>query len=230
MRKHVSLLHKALALAKLEAGEDLPTMNQSYFSGLYTRLRKGEWTYGHDHVLQRHRIRIERKDLVCPLAMTQIMSSQGRFMAAELRTHVQQHYERFYLRWRKSLQIPQDNLRHFLDPNVTSVEVLLKHMWEMRRDMEQQELRGFAIFPESSVNVGYIHMDATTIVALYCKLYREKCRGEDGNLIPLDKLVNQRCEQIFEELFHMDRIRKCRRIRMDRIPDYRGQHHFRHSL
>ncbi len=44
MAKRVSMLAKELLLTKLEVGESLPALNQSFFSAMYTPLRNGRST------------------------------------------------------------------------------------------------------------------------------------------------------------------------------------------
>ena len=58
MAKRVSMLAKELLLSqtKLEADDPLPELNQSFFSALYTSLRSGKWTHGHDAILTRRRV------------------------------------------------------------------------------------------------------------------------------------------------------------------------------
>ena len=225
-RKRISLVHKELSLAKLESHEKLPLMNQSYFSALYTSLRTGKWNHGHDEILERHRFKPD--DLVCPAAMWQIMAAESIRMAAELKTHVTRHYTRFYQKWRKLCEVPDSNVEHDLDPNSTELPELLKHLWEIRRDMEDRGFRSFAIFPEASIDIRYLRFDATAIVACYKQLWKNQwADSEEGNSkkpppnpLLLDDngkpfkrfcdLVHKRYEEIFEELFDMKIIKKCR--------------------
>ncbi|MCP4968954.1 MAG: hypothetical protein GY926_27470, partial [bacterium] len=94
--KRVSMLAKELLLAKLEAEETLPTLNQSFYSALYTLLRNGKWKYtGHDALLARRRA----ADPGLSSVMAQVMALAGRKLAAELDSHYRRHYERVYRRW-----------------------------------------------------------------------------------------------------------------------------------
>ncbi len=98
MTKRVSMLAKELLLAKLEAEEALPTLNQSFYSALYTSLRNGKWKYtGHESLLARRRA----ADPGLGSVMAQVMALAGRKLAAELDTHYRRHYEQFYRRWKR---------------------------------------------------------------------------------------------------------------------------------
>ena len=55
-----------------------------------------------------------------------------------------------------------------LDPETTPVPELLKAMWEMMKKIEEVAgPRSFAIFPEASIDLNFLWLDATTIVRLF---------------------------------------------------------------
>ncbi len=97
LAKRVSMLTKELLLTKLEAREELPALNQSFFSALYTSLRSGKWNHGHDALLAQRQV----DDPGLGSIMTQIMALVGKRLAAALDTHYRCYYERFYVRWRR---------------------------------------------------------------------------------------------------------------------------------
>ncbi len=138
MEKRVSMLAKELLLTKLEAGERLLALNQSFFSALYTSLRSGKWNHGHDALLAQRQV--DDPGLGC--VMSQIMALVGKRLATALDTHYRCHYERFYKRWKRVCLDPVDGEEdgdvlddHFLDPQETQLNELVRHAWLMRCDL-----------------------------------------------------------------------------------------------
>lgn len=241
MRKRVSMLAKELLLAKLKAGEDLPPLDQSFYSALYTSLRNGKWKHGHDAVLARHRAPDpELKSVIC-----QTMTLVARKLAAELDTHYRMHYEKFYRRWKRVFlsQVDDDDKserpkakakaarkedpRYFLDPGdkETKLNKLVKAAWAMRAELEARQVRGFALFPEAETKVAYVTLDVTCVARLYRSLYPESFQipGKHPGTTkqkPDNDVAMEHGPEIFAELFDLPRIRRLRRT----------HHHFRYSL
>ncbi len=132
-----------------------------------------------------------------------------------------------------------DDTKHRLDPDKTDVETLVKHLWKMRKDFEKNKMKGFAIFPEASIDYGYVHLDSTALAHIFLKDKKEKFKREelldrypwifkDGKrqnkkiyILP-QELVKEQRKRIFESLFHLEgKIFKCRNLKT---------HHFRYSL
>ena len=241
-KKLVSLLHKLLCLNILKFGGKLPTFTQGYFSDLHTCLvnEKKNWEYGERYQELRELLQYRLKSNISASALSQVMSASGIKMAAELKTHVKENYEKIYLRWRKVFRTDDpDDTKHRLDPDKTDVEILVKHLWEMRKDFEKNKMKGFAIFPEASIDYGYVHLDSTALAHIFLKDKKEKFKREelldrypwifkDGKrrnkkiyILP-QELVKEKRKQIFESLFHLEgKIFKCRNLKT---------HHFRYSL
>ncbi len=222
MKKRVSMLAKELLLAKLAASDPLPALDQCFFSGLYTSLRSGKWKHGHDAILARHRV----ADPGLGGVMSQVMALAAKKMAAEVDTHYRSHFERFYRRWKRECCEDDQNedLLYFLDPEDTRLETLIEAAWAMRRDLEQREARGFALFPEASTQVSYVTLDATCVAYLYRTLHPQSFR-EDGKqpgttrAKPINDVTAEHGPEIFAELFDLPKIRRMRRT-----------HHFRYAL
>ena len=235
MRKRVSMLAKELILRKLERDEQLPSMNQSFYSALYTSMHRGVWKHGHDDILKKRKI----ESPASLTLMSQMMSLATNKMAAEVKTHYQEHYERFYNRWRKMRELGKDekgnlvhDVSHHLDPEKTSLEVLIRSAWKMLRDFEDGELRLFALLPETKTDVSYVTFDPRSICLIFKSLYPEdplcsylKVSGQaetghstrNYNVADLTLFSGP---QIFERLFNMKYINKLRG----------KDHHFRFSL
>ncbi len=223
MAKRVSMLAKELLLAKLEAEEALPTLDQSFYSALYTSLRNGKWKYtGHDALLARRRAAEQQLGSV----MVQAMALAGRKLAAELDTHYRRHYERFYRRWKRICgdETKEDDDSYLLDPDETQLEPLIRAAWAMRRDLERKEARGFALFPETSARVSYVTLDATCIAHLYRRLHPWSFRVEGKRpgttkAQPINDVAMEHGSATFAELFDLPRTRRLRKT-----------HHFRYAL
>lgn len=201
-RKRVSLLHKDLILTKLAAGEALPIMDNKYFSALYTSVRNTKlWRFNHPEVLARHRFALP--PLVCPGAMRAIMSIQARSMAAALKTHIQTHFDTFHSRWCRTFQINANVSHHNVDLTRLSSEELLPHLWEMRKDLEEENKKGYTLLPECAHDIGYIWLDTTAVASLYDCLYPELRKGDQP--IDYNLWVDQRYRKIFKDLFFMRR-------------------------
>ncbi|MCP4083397.1 MAG: hypothetical protein GY743_24525, partial [Planctomycetaceae bacterium] len=227
MEKRVSMLAKELLLTKLEAGERLPTLNQSFFSALYTSLRSGKWNHGHDALLAQRQV--DDPGLGC--VMLQIMALVGKRLAAALDSQYRCHYERFYKRWKRVCGDTVDGEEngdvlddHFLDPQEAQLNELVRHAWLMRRDLEAREARGFALFPESKIQVSYVTLDATCIAYLYRRLYPDSFRvpgkrPETTRAKTISDVTADHTPEIFAKLFRLPKIRRLRR-----------SHQFRYSL
>ncbi len=221
MTKRISIL------AKLMAGETLPRLDQEFYSALYTSLRSGNWNHGHDALLARRRV----SDPGLGSVMSQIMALVGKKLAVELDAHYRRHYERFYGRWKRVCLGTVDGEEkdamfggHFLDPDETRLESLVRNAWAMRCDFEAREARGFALFPETSAKVSYVTLDATCIAHLYRRLHPEAYRVPGKrpgttNAKPINDVTAEHGPEIFSELFDLPQVRRLRR-----------SHHFRYAL
>ncbi len=221
MTKRISML------AKLMAGETLPRLDQGFYSALYTSLRSGKWNHGHDALLARRLV----GDPGLGSVMSQVMALVGKKLASELDTHYRRHYERFYGRWKRVCLGTVDGEEkdavfdgHFLDPDETQLESLVREAWAMRRDLEVREARGFTLFPETSAKVSYVTLDATCIAHLYRRLHPEAYRvpGKRPGTTrakPINDVTADHGSEIFSELFDLPKVLRLRR-----------SHHFRYSL
>ncbi len=135
----------------LELGSPLPALEQTFFAGLYVSMWRGRWVHDWDHILARHRT--SKADGVSGTVMSQAMATVAIQLSAAVDTHVGQHYDAFYSKWKRSTNFQGDNNAHHLDATVAETNVLLRFMWKMRRDMEDAEGRGFALYPETSSKV-----------------------------------------------------------------------------
>ena len=206
------MLAKELVLAMLENGESVPKMNQTFFSGLSTAIRNGRWKFqfGHSDLLSRHQWKHEESSLNKTF-LCQAMSLSAKKMAAELNTHYERHYDQFYARWKK-LEIESDMAVKETD----NLETKIRNAWQMRRDLENAQRKGFALFPESNMDVKYITFDASCIASLYRTLDPETWKGKT-----IANLIHEERDRIFNNLFYMDRVNQLRSGR-----DY----HFRYAL
>ncbi len=105
------------------------------------------------------------------------MALVGKKLAAALDTQYRCHYECCYVRWKRVCLDTVDGKEkdtvfggHFLDPDETQLESLIREAWAMSRDLEAKESHGFALFPETNTQVSYITLDATCIAHYYCLL------------------------------------------------------------
>jgi hypothetical protein len=232
MTKRVSMLAKELLLAKLGAGETLPTLNQGFYSALYTSLRSGKWTHGHPALLAKRRV----ADPGLGSVMTQAMALAAKKLAAEVNTHYRKHYERFFRRWGRvccdasaddkeaETKANGDRQAFLLDPDDTQLGALVQAAWRMRRDLEDREARGFALFPETSAKVSYVTLDAACVAYLYRLLHPQSFRvpgKKPGSTRakPINDVAMEHGPEIFAELFDLPKVHKLRRT-----------HHFRYSL
>ncbi|MCP5031194.1 MAG: hypothetical protein GY939_05265, partial [Actinomycetia bacterium] len=217
------MLAKELLLAKLEAEEALPTLDQSFYSALYTSLCNSKWKYtGHESLLAGRRAADPGPGSV----MAQVMALAGRKLAAELDTHYRRHYERFYRRWKRICgdETKEDDDSYLLDPDETQLEPLIPAAWAMRRDLERKEARGFALLPETSARVSYVTLDATCIAHLYQYLHPWSFRVEGKRpgttkAKPINDVAMEHGPGIFAELFDLPLIRHLQKT-----------HHFRNAL
>ena len=226
MTKRVSMLAKELLLAKLEAGEQLPTLNQSFYSALYTSLRNGKWSHGYNALLAKRRV----ADPGLGSVMTQAMALAAKKLAAEVDAHYRKHYDRFHNRWSRVFFLDAEKQGaganpYKLDSERTQLEVLVQAAWAMRRDFEARAVRGFALFPETSAKVSYVTLDATCVAYLYRTLYPQSFRvaGKRPGTTkaqPINDVAMEHSETIFEQLFNLAKIRRLRR----------RNHHFRYAL
>ena len=203
-RKKVSLFQKHHCLRILEKPEEereeLPALDNVYFSHLFTALRgKAKWKYGaeYDDLLELHHIAPPDFN-VSPAAMTQIMGENAIRCAAELKTHIQTHYTKFYKRWLKwRLKMSPDGPDGFdkdntrqnpnnLDPKTTDINILIKCLYKMSQSLENANVRGFNIFPEARIDANYITFSPTTIIAMFVYLKR-KLHGINGKINKRDK-------------------------------------------
>ena len=226
MRKRVTMLAKELLLRKMEAGEDLPLINQSFYRSLYYAMYRRTWDRGHDDLLDKYKV-VKPTDTSL---MVTVMDFAARRLAAEIKTHYQEHYERFYMRWRKMKELGKDesgNLIHraayHLDPSSTQVEKLVQAAWEMLRDFEDADHRRFALFPEAKMDVSYITLDSACIAYIFKSLFpdhdycHEKQVTLNGNdtVTRRNKLSNanmayEHGREIFAQLFDMKYINRLR--------------------
>ena len=141
--------------------------------------------------------------------LAQAFSLAARRMATSIENHYQKHYERFYRRWKKATTAEDDENAFFLDPDeVGDLRVLIKAAWKMRRELENKDDRGFALFPEPKMNMSYVTLDATCLVRLYKQLERKGCQDFDGKMITDGDLSILHCERVFASLFCLRGIRK----------------------
>ena len=228
MAARVSMLAKELLLTMLEKGDPLPKLNQGFYSALYTSLRYGKWEFeGYDDLLAKRRV----ADPGLGCVMHVVMSYVARQFAAEVDTHYRQHYEKFYKKWKNVCGPDGDKEKkentvdpYLLDPDETLLESLVVAAWNMRRDLEAVEARGFALFPERSIKVSYITLDAICIAHLYRQLYPESFRvpGKRPGTTKaklIGDVAMEHDEEIFAKLFDLETIRGMRKT-----------HHFRFSL
>ncbi len=206
VRKRMSMLVKELLLAKLEANEKLPQLDQNFYATITTALKYGKWAHGHNNILLRRTAPEEyvKQKSVLPQATSLV----ARKLAAELKTHYETHYERFYRRWKKVTDAKNDNNEHFLDPSTALLNDLVKSAWCMRRCIEDAGERGFALFPESKMRIGFVTLDSMCIGSIFKQLYREKCKDSSGKIIPTNELVALQRERVFGELFSTYRVEK----------------------
>jgi len=212
LRKRVSMLAKELVLAMLEAGGPIPKLDQSFFSNLSTSIRNGKWAHhGHDELLQKHKW-TDIDPEVSRSFLCQAMSLCARKMAAELNTHYEEHYDRFYARWKKEFE-PDDDI--FADSDGADLLSKIRNAWRMRRDLENANRRGFALLPEANLDVGYATLDAWCIACFYKSLNPSTCKGKTKS-----DLVHDMRNEVFGALFDMRRL-----------DGMRGDaYHFRYSL
>jgi hypothetical protein len=208
MTKRVSMLAKELLLTMLEHGSPLPALDQTFFAGLYVSMWRGRWVHGWDHILARHRT--SKADGVSGTVMSQAMATVAIRLSAAVDTHIGQHYDAFYCKWKRSTNFQGDINAHHLDATVAETNVLLRSMWKMRRDMEDAEGRGFALFPETSSKVSYVTLDGTCITQLFKQLHPEACRTADGHAKSAGTLLFEDGERIFNSIFFLDRVRALR--------------------
>ncbi len=118
MTAGVSLLAKELLMTKLYRGEELPKLNQQFYSALYTSMDNGKWTHGHDALLVKRRV----ADPGLGSVMSQAVDLVGKKLAAETETHLRQHYEKFYRKWYKWTEQDddEDDDENFPDPTPPS--------------------------------------------------------------------------------------------------------------
>lgn len=228
MRKRVSMLAKELLLRKLGGNEEMPLPNQSFYTSLYYAMYRGTWEYGHDELLAKYRVD-EPGDVSLMVA---VMNFAGKRFASELKTHYQEHYERFYLRWRKMMELGKDdsgNLIHHpeyhLDPSTTPLNVLVKAAWGMLRDLEDANKRPFALFPEAKMDVSYITLDSSCIAYIFKSLFptHSYCYKEEKQVVLKTKglvmrkyklknadMAHLHGREIFGKLFNMAYINKLR--------------------
>ncbi|MCP4772529.1 MAG: hypothetical protein GY879_14075, partial [Planctomycetes bacterium] len=116
------LLAKELLLTKLHREEELPKLNQQFYSALYTSMRNGKWTHGHDELNIRRRVANPGFGSV----MSQAMALVGKKLASETETHLRQHYEKFCRKWYKWTEQDDDegeehDIENFLDPDTADL-------------------------------------------------------------------------------------------------------------
>ncbi len=155
----------------------------------------------------------------------------GEKLATELDTHYRHHYEHFYGRWKRVCLGTVNGEEkdavfggHFLDPDETRLESLVRDTWAMHRDLEAREACGFVLFPETSAKVSYVMLDATCIAHLYRRLHPEAYRvpGKRPGTTRAKSINDVTAEhgpKIFSELFDLPQVRRLRR-----------SHHFRYAL
>jgi len=205
LRKRVAMLYKELALAMLEDGEDPPEPTHGLFSGLATSVRSGRWRFdAYDAVLRRHAVPgyepSVSKTLTC-----HAMALCARKTAAELKTHYQEHYERFYARWKRLGKEWSDGSPPADGDALTEK---IRKARTMRRDLEDAGGRGFALFPEAQLDVRYATLDASCL-ACVCRAVRpDVCRGKS-----IADMAAENADEICAELFNVRLVRKLARGR-----------------
>ncbi len=152
------------------------------------------------------------------------MALVGKRLATALDTHYRCRYERFHKRWKRvclGTVDGQENGEHFLDPQETQLNELVRQAWFIRRDLEAC---GFTLFPETKTQVLYVTLDETCIAHLYRGLHphsftvRGKCPGTTRTK-SISDVTADHTPEVFSDLFALTQIRRLRR-----------SHQFRYSL
>ena len=115
-------------------------LNQTFYRNMYTSMYRGTWNYGHNDLLTKYKVDKPGDRTL----MVRVMDLASRRFAAELKTHYQEHFEQFYLKWRKMKGLGKDEsgrlihkAEYHLDPEDAPLNDLIHAAWQMLGELEE---------------------------------------------------------------------------------------------